>query len=322
MGFAPFPQAAAVLPNLLSPQVSAELQIEAVAALTNQSDPGVARMLIAAWRNLGPKLHREVIDGLVRKTDWLSELFAAIEARQIGAGEIDRDVKQLLMNHPNPKVRDRARSVFAADRPGNVTATLAAYRPALERTTRADRGRAIYERRCATCHRVGDFGHAVGPDLASVQNKSPADLLVAILDPNREAQPNYISYTLVTHQGIVHTGIIVAESAAGVTLRRADAKEDRDPAHRDRRAGLDGEVTDARGARQGHHPERDGRPDRVHQVASTRAAQVAPSATRRATSLREALRPNALAALWEPSATSGTRCFFSSSTWSRRSPSS
>ena len=59
-----------------------------------------------------------------------------------------------------------------------------------------------------------------------MQNKSPADLLVAILDPNREAQPNYISYTLVTHQGIVHTGIIVAESAAGVTLRRADAKED------------------------------------------------------------------------------------------------
>jgi putative heme-binding domain-containing protein len=50
---------------------------------------------------------------------------------------------------------------------------------------------------------------------------------VAIVDPNREAQPNYISYTLVTHQGTVHTGIIVAESAAGVTLRRADAREDR-----------------------------------------------------------------------------------------------
>jgi putative heme-binding domain-containing protein len=227
LAFAPFPQAAAVLPELLSPQVATDLQTEAVAALTNQSDPGVARLLIAAWRSLGPKLHREVIDGLTRKTAWLNELFAAIDARQIGPGEVDRDVKQLLMNHPNPRVRDRARGVFAADRPGNVAATLGAYRPALEHPTRADRGRAIYERRCATCHRAGDFGHAVGPDLASVQNKSPADLLVAILDPNREAQPNYISYTLVTHQGTVHTGIIVAESAAGVTLRRADAKEDR-----------------------------------------------------------------------------------------------
>jgi putative membrane-bound dehydrogenase-like protein len=227
LAFAPFSQAAAVLPELLSPQFSTELQTEAVTSLTNQSDPAVARILISAWRSLGPKLRREVIDGLVRKAIWLNDLFAAIEARQIGAGEIDRDVKQLLMNHPSPKLRDRARRVFAADRPGNVATTLEAYRPALERRALADRGRAIYERRCATCHRVGDLGHAVGPDLASVQNKSPADLLVAILDPNREAQPNYISYTLVTHQGTVHTGIIVAESAAGVTLRRADAKEDR-----------------------------------------------------------------------------------------------
>jgi putative membrane-bound dehydrogenase-like protein len=225
--FAPYRQAADVLPELLSPQVPAELQTEAVTALTNQSDPGVARLLLASWRSLGPKLHHEVIDGLVRKVVWLNELFAAIDGHKVGAGEIDRDVKQLLMNHPNATVRKRARTVFAADRPGNVTTILKTYQPALEHAARADRGRAIYERRCATCHRAGDFGHGVGPDLASVQNKSAADLLVAILDPNREAQPNYISYTLVTHQGTVHTGIIVAESAAGVTLRRADAKEDR-----------------------------------------------------------------------------------------------
>jgi putative membrane-bound dehydrogenase-like protein len=227
LAFAPFPQAALVLPQLLAPQVPTELQIAAVVALTNQSEPAVARLLIRPWRSLGPTLHREVIDGLVRKAAWLSELFAAIDARQIGAGEIDRDVKQLLMNHPNSQLRNRARQLFAADRLGNVVAIVEAYRPTVERAGRADRGRAIYEKRCSTCHRIGNLGHAVGPDLASVQNKSPADLLVAIVDPNREAQPNYISYTLVTHQGTVHTGIIVAESAAGVTLRRADAREDR-----------------------------------------------------------------------------------------------
>jgi putative heme-binding domain-containing protein len=172
-------------------------------------------------------VRREVIDGLVKRPEWLSELFAVIEAKKLGAGEIGRDVRQLLMNHPNPTIRDRALRVFAADRSHDVSAALAAYRPALERSARADRGRGVYERRCSTCHRVGEFGHAVGPDLASVQNKSPADLLVAIIDPNREVQPNFVSYTLVTRQGTVHTGIIVAESAAGVTLRRADAKEDR-----------------------------------------------------------------------------------------------
>ncbi len=59
-----------------------------------------------------------------------------------------------------------------------------------------------------------------------MQNKSPADLLIAILDPSREAQPNYVAYTLVTLQGTVYSGIIASESAAGVTLRRAEGKED------------------------------------------------------------------------------------------------
>ncbi len=92
---------------------------------------------------------------------------------------------------------------------------------------KAERGRNVYERRCATCHRFGNTGHAVGPDLVSVQNKSPADLLIAILDPSREAQPNFIAYNVITAQGAVYSGIIAAESSAGVTLRRAEGKEDK-----------------------------------------------------------------------------------------------
>jgi len=88
------------------------------------------------------------------------------------------------------------------------------------------RGHAVYRKICFQCHRAGSEGHAVGPDLVSVQNKSPDDLLIAILDPNREAQPIYTTYTAATLQGQVYTGIIAAETAASLTLRRAEAKED------------------------------------------------------------------------------------------------
>lgn len=79
---------------------------------------------------------------------------------------------------------------------------------------------------CVTCHRAAGVGHQVGPDLVSVQNKSLEDLLIAILDPNREAQPNFIGYTATTDEGRVFSGIISAETAASITLRRAEAKED------------------------------------------------------------------------------------------------
>ena len=38
--------------------------------------------------------------------------------------------------------------------------------------------------------------------------------------------PNFVAYTLVTRQGAVYNGLIAAESASGVTLRRAEGKED------------------------------------------------------------------------------------------------
>ena len=59
-----------------------------------------------------------------------------------------------------------------------------------------------------------------------MQNKSPADLLIAVLDPNREAQPNFNVYNVVTQQGRTFNGIIAGEDANSITLRRAEAKQD------------------------------------------------------------------------------------------------
>jgi putative heme-binding domain-containing protein len=96
----------------------------------------------------------------------------------------------------------------------------------LDGETDAARGKAAFQKTCINCHKVGDAGHAVGPDLASVANKSPRDLLIALLDPSREAQPNYASYTAVLTDGRIVTGIIAAETASSVTFRRAEGKED------------------------------------------------------------------------------------------------
>jgi putative heme-binding domain-containing protein len=226
LAFGPYEQVSGVLNGLLTPQTPPELQSAAVGALASHDNSAVGQQLLASWKSFGPNTRREVIDGLLHSSTRLGDLFDAIEKREVSRSEIERDVKQLLMNHPNTAVRKRARKLFEADLPGDRAKIVAEYRPALARAGDAGRGRTVYERRCATCHRFGTTGHAVGPDLVSVQNKAPADLLIAILDPSREAQPNFVAYTLVTRQGAVYNGLIAAESASGVTLRRAEAKED------------------------------------------------------------------------------------------------
>jgi putative heme-binding domain-containing protein len=156
----------------------------------------------------------------------LNTLFAEIEAGRIKPAEIERDKKQLLTNHTNPEIRDAAVELFGSEISANRAKVVADYQKALDLDADAERGRKVFTKNCSVCHKVGDVGHQVAPDLASTQNKSPDDLLIAILDPNREAQPNFTTYTVVTNQGKILSGIIATESAGSITLRRAEGKED------------------------------------------------------------------------------------------------
>jgi putative heme-binding domain-containing protein len=183
-------------------------------------------MILAGWKTFSPQVRRDVIDSLLRSRDRIETLLAAIDTGAVLRSEIERDKKQILLNHPEEAIRERSKQLFEAELAGDRAKAVAAYQPALTLSADAMRGRAVFEKTCATCHRVGSVGHAVGPDLASTQNKSPGDLLVAILDPNREAQPNFNTYTVVTQQGTLLTGLVAAETETSVTLRRAEAKED------------------------------------------------------------------------------------------------
>jgi putative membrane-bound dehydrogenase-like protein len=217
--------AEATLPDLLTPQSSPALQQAAVKSLAAHGTTKAIGALIDSWKGCGPATRREIVDNLVQSSGGAKALLAAIENTSIKPGEIERDKRQLLMNHPQVGVREAAKAVLA-EPPSNRKQVVADYQPALELTGDAARGRMLYGKTCIQCHRAGKEGHQVGPDFASVQNKSTADLLVAILDPNREAQPNFQTYTAITKQGKVHTGIISAETAASLTLKRAEAKED------------------------------------------------------------------------------------------------
>lgn len=214
-----------VLPELLTPQTSPALQQAAVKSLIASGAGRSVELILAPWKAFGPATRREVVDQLITSAGGAMALVKSVESGAIKPGEIERDKRQLLLNHPNTGVRDAAKKTLL-EIPGNRKQVVADFQPALELEGEAPRGQMLFAKTCLQCHRVGMNGHQVGPDLASVQNKSPADLLIAILDPNREAQPSFQTYTAVTRQGRIHTGIISAETAATMTLKRAEAKED------------------------------------------------------------------------------------------------
>jgi putative membrane-bound dehydrogenase-like protein len=79
-------------------------------------------------------------------------------------------------------------------------------------------GRHVFEHRsCHRCHQVS--GH-LGPELkGAVSRMSREDLFTAIVDPNLEVSPTYLTTLLATSSGQVYHGLVVYESPEGTLLQ-------------------------------------------------------------------------------------------------------
>jgi putative heme-binding domain-containing protein len=227
LGYGPFATAAPVLRELLAPRHPGEVQLAAVRALSLHPQPQVAGLLLAPWASYSPGVRREVLEALFARADRLAGLLDAIEKKQVLAGQLEPFRLQQLRKHPNSRLRRRALALLAGQVAPDRQKVVEAYRPALDLKADAARGKEVFKKNCATCHRLENVGVEVGPDLLSaLRNKTRETLLIDILDPSREVDPRYLNYLVTTKAGRQFTGMIAAETASSVTLRRAEKAED------------------------------------------------------------------------------------------------
>jgi len=82
----------------------------------------------------------------------------------------------------------------------------------------AHRGRNVFERR--TCHRCHQVTGHLGPELTpAVKRMSRDDLFTAIIDPNLEVSPAYLTTAVATNSGQVYHGLVVYESPESTLLQ-------------------------------------------------------------------------------------------------------
>ncbi|MDA1039659.1 MAG: c-type cytochrome, partial [Planctomycetota bacterium] len=101
--------------------------------------------------------------------------------------------------------------------------------------TKADprRGEQIFRReslKCVACHRVGEVGPQVGPNLAAIGAASPLDYIIdSLVDPAKNVKEGYQTLVVLTDDGRVVTGIQVSRSDDELVLRDALDREVRIP---------------------------------------------------------------------------------------------
>ena len=90
----------------------------------------------------------------------------------------------------------------------------------------AGAGRPIFDKQCANCHRFGDIGTDVGPDLTTIASRfKKKDVLESILWPSKIISDQYQSEMFELEDKTIVTGVIVRETPAAVLVRTSDNPE-------------------------------------------------------------------------------------------------
>ena len=101
------------------------------------------------------------------------------------------------------------------------TADLQPLLPQISKGRSFARGKELYiEAQCAACHRYGDLGGMIGPDLTAVATRfKRQDILEASTEPSKVLSEQYMNTAIETVAGQVFTGRIVEETPEKVVLR-------------------------------------------------------------------------------------------------------
>jgi putative membrane-bound dehydrogenase-like protein len=217
-----FADGQALYAQFLDPREPEDVQKAILDALGNYEEPAATTLILDAWATFSPGVRAAAAETVLSRPKSIGLLFDALESGKIKTSEMDPARMAILRTTVDASLKSRADKLFAGAALSKRSDVIAAYKGALDRAGDVDRGRLLFRKHCALCHRLENTGEQIGASLSGIRERGPEFLLVNILDPNREVLPKFLSYQAQTDGGRTVTGIIQNETATSVTLRRLD----------------------------------------------------------------------------------------------------
>ncbi len=181
-----------------------------------------------------PSRLRYSLDGAVPDQLLASPKSALPFARKLGLGELNPNERDALLTSAAKLPIGPVRDLFAGYLPAGEKGQRklgSNPRPATILAVKGDAGRGAklfwsQAVNCGKCHRVGDRGTPIGPDLSTVGKlRSTEDLLDSLLSPSRRIEPKYAQFVVHTGDGRSLTGLLVKRDENSVVLRDSEGKE-------------------------------------------------------------------------------------------------
>jgi putative heme-binding domain-containing protein len=196
--------------------------LRALAAYPGDETPAA---ILKAYPSLTAAEKADAVQTLASRPAFALALLDAVEKGAVPKADVTAFTARQLQALNNKPVSDRLAAVWGTVRPASATRAAQAekYRKLLtaDALKAADpvKGRLVFERSCAACHKLFGEGGDVGPELTGSQRANLDYVLENVLDPSAVVPGEYRMTAFTLADGRVLTGIVRKETPRAVTVR-------------------------------------------------------------------------------------------------------
>jgi putative heme-binding domain-containing protein len=216
------PDLLAMLKGLIADK---DLRGEAIRGLAAFNDEGIPKLLLDHYASLAEAEKADAVQTLVSRPAYGLVLLDAIEKGQIPRSDVSAFAARQMVELKNQEVSRRVAKVWGAVRSSSQDklAQMGKYKamltPDYMRSADVSKGRLVFTKTCATCHRLFDEGARIGPELTGSQRANLSYFLENVLDPSAVVAKEYQMTLVELNSGRVITGIIKDENDQSITIQ-------------------------------------------------------------------------------------------------------
>ncbi|MDA1277016.1 MAG: dehydrogenase [Verrucomicrobia bacterium] len=213
------------LPVFLRLLDDANFRVPAINLLARFGAETIPTALLNRYETFNPAERLSALNTLTGRSNFALPLLDAVAAGQMKRDELTAFYISRLLGLNNPEVNNRVNAAW-----GKIQRTPVEKQAQIEKLEHvfneaplwayaASEGHKHFQKLCSQCHRVGEDGTRVGPELTGAGKNGIRYYLENIIDPNAVIGLDYQMTSIETDQGEIVSGLVINETPATLTVQ-------------------------------------------------------------------------------------------------------
>lgn len=205
-----------------------QMRAAALRAMASSDDKAIPSIILQRYNSYSPAEKSDAVSTLAVRPPFALALLDAVGQGKIPSRDISAFAARQMLELGDANIEKQLAKVWGQVRPSDAerAALIVEFKqqlpPEVLKKANPSHGRLVFQKTCASCHKLFDAGKRIGPELTGSQRRNVDYVLANLLDPNAVIGRDYRMSVIVTDSGRVITGIIKAETAQTLSVQTAN----------------------------------------------------------------------------------------------------